>query len=1142
MEYFDDLILGLPSFWGQRLKSILVDSSGTHPTTWCEKQYVESFGQVTSNVNELHCCPAIFQPFKGVELLGTNMIFQLAGNVQSDQFPVGAWIGFNNVEVRQIHEETIKLNAGKGSNIWVIAEHQPEFPVNFTNVFCGAFCGWERAIQWMQTRKLLTVQRSISLDTCEQTMKIWQLRTKAPVVDSIEQINSCGQQQLLGIRMEVANDQWLNAVRAQCNHAYTGSPPCQSWCKGGSLGGLAHENGMAFVDFIQKAKQTRPNIICVECADSITQHPHYALLKKCFEYAGFGFYWSDIVQYEHLSAMYRTRWLAIWIRNGLQVDGFRGRFRLADVHRKGWNDDTYCFAVSDQIQHQLTLRTEQSLIYGAFKFLPQGKKSAVVNKDSVDAVLKARCIKNDQFLPTLVASYSQQHTLAMHSLESKGIYASLVQSASGFAFVDPLRFASLLGAVCGEIIPLPVKIEYSFRNLGNAISVPQALLTILVGLSALKFVDKSIVNLIRECWNDRVTTHNSIVCRNRDFAFIVPHALVAQTIAEFCIRECIPSAVPQIVAEKFRFQVGCNETIGDFLRRCGIDFPKYKGLCCMHEITQIPWSFTLQSIAGKECIVMNRYRTVFRFTCIEHATFDDIYECDSLDRNIEDIIEQIEDDIPDEVCPTIPYQGSHEQDGFLQQRQHEQNETHATGSPLASVYLEWYEVVQWDHFRNCISKIDDVAHRVVFTDGRKQVLFHAITKLPCDSVAARLPFFDPQCSETFDVHEITALASDKSCVFVASEKQSPDSCMIPIVIHDNTNDVYIAKNINKVEIPWTFVSQVIPSVTSIKINDDNRNSFIKTSFQHGDLIRVESKKRKNDFIVDEKFSISRASRFYNDGIPLASDELQWIFKQMQLLHHDCHAVDPTNLDGAIASIMNVTNGRNERVTFFPILHEGHWCACEFHHGTNPRLIALNFRNDDKACICDALKQVGYGGPDIEFAKSPVLNGFCGWVLLHGWCRNHPFIHSLQSLPDLEHLTGIKAFEVVGSCPKAGPEVPVWTFAARVRLSFLKWHTGKTPSNNIVIGSANPDDKDATMSTEVSDPIFENDAWAPPKDKKMCKWEDLKMPNDHYFKFTNGEQIQQMHRQQLNNNVIGIAFGTKSHVVSLFTAVSFDPCK
>lgn len=147
------------------------------------------------------------------------------------------------------------------------------------------------------------------------------------------------------------------------------------------------------------------------------------------------------------------------------------------------------------------------------------------------------------------------------------------------------------------------------------------------------------------------------------------------------------------------------------------------------------------------------------------------------------------------------------------------------------------------------------------------------------------------------------------------------------------------------------------------------------------------------------------------------------------------------------------------------------------------------------------------------------------------------MHLLQSLPDLEHLTGIKAFEVVGSCPKDGPEVPVWTFAARVRISFLKWHTGKQPSNNIAIGSANTDDKDATMKTEVSDPIFENDPWAPPKDKKMCKWEDLKMPNDHYFKFTNGEQIQQMHRQQLNNNVVGIAFGTKSHVVSLFTAVN-----
>ena len=1137
MEYFDDLILGLSSHWGQKLRSILIDSTGSHPSSWNIGQQVEAFGQVFAIDDGIWCTPAFFQPFKGVDTLKFDKSFQLVDEIKSSQFPIGSWIGFNNVEVKQINEENIKLNAGIASNIWILSERLTGFPINFTNVFCGAFCGWERSIQWLQAKRLIHVQRTISIDICEQTMKIWQMRTKASVATSIEQIRNQDHAQTLGIQIAAGNDQWLSAIKAQSNNVFTGSPPCQPWCKGGTHGGLQCDNGIAFIEFIQKAKQARPTVVCVECADSTPQHEHFALLRKCFEYAGFRFYWSDIVQYENLSSMWRTRWLAVWIRNDLQVDGFRGRFRLFDVQKKGWNDDTYCFAVPSQIQHQLILKTDLSSIYGDFDLLPQSKRSAVGDKKSVDAVLQARCIRSDQCLPTLVASYTQQHNLAKHHLIAKGIYAFLVQMPNGFAFVDPFRFASLLGAVCGEIIPLPVKIEYnSFKNLGNAISIPQALLTILVGLSAVKFISGNIMSIIQECWKDRVTTHNSIVCRNQDFAFIVPHALVAKTIAEFCIRECIPQTIPHVVVENCKFPIAEVETIGKFLQRCGIDVQSQKGLFCMHDITQIPWSFNMKSIVGQECILLNKYHTVFRFTVVEHACTEEIYECDSLDHDIEDVINNLEAEkhVADQIDATIPYDIQQSEDDQKQSFYNCEEQPGQTN--IHSTDLDLYEVTHWNHFRNCIDKIDDIAHKVVFTDGRRTLSFCAIAKLPCDSVAARLPFFDPECHEQFDVHEVKSLARDRSCVFVANPKNNAAIVGTPIVFHDLNNNQCIAKCVCSSEIPWSIVARDFPTVSTIKINEGYCNPFIKTCFSPGDLISIECKKRKQIPDTDGKVSIGRTQRFLTDGSSLATDEFKWVLEKLAQFSCNCVLLQATNIDGTIANIINTKVDHRVGTVILPILHDGHWCAVEIQQGTKPRIIGLNFRNDDKNRLVQGLQQVGFDGPPVEFAKSPVQNGFCGWILVHRWCHKHPFANTLQNLPQLEQLTGLKAFEVIGSCPEKGPDVLVWSFAARIRLSFLRWHVNKQIATDIEIGSA-PDATDVKMTQDASDPIFENDPWAPPKDRKMCKWEDLKMPNDHYFRFKDGEQIAQMHRQQLNNNVIGIAFGTKAHVVDLFTSVS-----
>ena len=1029
----------------------------------------------------------------------------------------------------------ITLNAGIDANVWAISEHHTGFPLSVTNIFCGAFCGWERSIQWLVNNRLLHVQRSVALDACDQTMQIWQLRTGAAVVDTSEKIRHHSTDLNLGIRMQVSNDKWLNANVAQSNNVCTASPPCQPWCKGGRSGGLATTNGISFIHCIQKIKQMRPIFVCTECADSTPQHDHFAVIRKCFEFSGYGYYWSSVVPFEHICPMFRTRWLAVWIRHDVRFDGFRGNFRISDVHRKSWNDEAFNFSVPDQIQHQLTLKNDLCLIYGDYQLLPQGKKSSVASKNpSVDAVLQARCIRDDQPLPTLVASYTQQHNLDMAHLRSKGIYAYLIRSAEGYAFVDPFRFASLLGATKDEIVALPVKTEYAFRNLGNAISIPHALLTILVGVCATQFSKANIIDTIRLCWNDKITAFNSIVCRNGDFAFIVPHAIVAKTIVEHCIHESTFRHTPEIVIGKRRFGIKPNETLGKFFARCGIDVQQQKGLFVVNGETTMPWNMPLQLLVGDECVFMHKYQTVFRFTCVHPNTEQEVDECDSLDNDIGRIIDQIENNQETSSCvePTIPYEVDVCQNAPKVKIQHD---LQGSGiNEVTSTQLTLYDAVHWDHFRRCIVSIEDITHKVVFTSGKPTLTFQAITKLPCDSVAARIPFFDPQCNEQYNIYEASSLSDEKICAFIATPKSNEMHQGVPIIIHDQDTASCIAKLVNKHEVPWNVIIRDVPGVTSVMQNNESTNMFIKVAMTPGDVLTATCKKRRIDS-NNQKFSHERAERFRTDGISLASDEMNWAIQNLRQHRTNCEFQDKTDIDGATAFIVSLPFVKETKTTICPILQDGHWCACEIHHGSEPQIVGLNFKDHDKTRLNEGLHQLGFSTIPVVFARSPIQDGYCGWSLLHRWTHHHPFWRILPSITSVQQSTQIKADEIIGMCPPKGPEVPLWSFAARIRLSFLEQQACQPIATAIEIGAVGTEKTDTVMR-DLVDPIFESDPWAPPKDRKMCKWEDLKMPNDHHFKLKSGDSVTQVHRQQLNDNAIGIAFATRAHVTPLFTGV------
>ena len=86
------------------------------------------------------------------------------------------------------------------------------------------------------------------------------------------------------------------------------------------------------------------------------------------------------------------------------------------------------------------------------------------------------------------------------------------------SFFDLAKFCSLFGAC--ELIVLPSKLQEAFKCVGNAITVQHGLIPLLFGIQAVFKQPLELHNLVKQSWNARLTSVNSIIFHQGDFVFI----------------------------------------------------------------------------------------------------------------------------------------------------------------------------------------------------------------------------------------------------------------------------------------------------------------------------------------------------------------------------------------------------------------------------------------------------------------------------------------------------------------------------------------------------------------------------------------------------------------------------------------------
>ena len=409
MESFENIIGILAPPWKSRVRSLLVDDDFiSRGEKWPD--FLDFMAFTTEISSDCIACElAFFMPYEGPKLYEPAVRCEVSIPNGCNDFAENMWIGFHHAKVLQVNP--LRVSIGEKAAIWSIPGYEKSLPLNFGHLCAGAFGGWDRAIRWAASQKIIYAPRTFAVESDFFTLDTWCKSNSASVFQGPISPEVPKDAHNIGILAPIQDVTWFNACRHPVNLVFSASPPCQTWSNGGRHSGLEAENGMTFMQVVYSVKWVRPLACLIECSDIVPAHKHYVIIVKAFELCGYQQCWSQVVPLHELTGMKRSRWLSLFVRSDVQLFDSVGAFKLSDPSHKRWGDPIYDFFLPNDIVDQLQLTEELKLIYGNPQFLPGAKRPSFGPLPPIDSVLKSRCVASDDFLPTLCASYASQHEI-----------------------------------------------------------------------------------------------------------------------------------------------------------------------------------------------------------------------------------------------------------------------------------------------------------------------------------------------------------------------------------------------------------------------------------------------------------------------------------------------------------------------------------------------------------------------------------------------------------------------------------------------------------------------------------------------------------------------------------------------------------
>ncbi|CAK9031018.1 unnamed protein product [Durusdinium trenchii] len=158
--------------------------------------------------------------------------------------------------LKSISEDGTTIELQKGATI----VHYPELHWNVLHLFSGGYSGWSQAAEWLETADVgFIADRQLFLDWDPTVVKTCALNHSALVVKApLEPNPDFVTAKKIIVEGSISDFTTLHAVRMPFNLVETLSPPCVSWSKGGTGGGLDSSHGFALLESIEMIFATQP--------------------------------------------------------------------------------------------------------------------------------------------------------------------------------------------------------------------------------------------------------------------------------------------------------------------------------------------------------------------------------------------------------------------------------------------------------------------------------------------------------------------------------------------------------------------------------------------------------------------------------------------------------------------------------------------------------------------------------------------------------------------------------------------------------------------------------------------------------------------------------------------------------------------
>ena len=385
------------------------------------------------------------------------------------------------------------------------------------HLFAGAFSGWSQAtstIPWILPQTTIGTQVFVDLD-CDVIAALSMKLGIKPVQAPLTATQAFEITLNRVIQGDVADPTILHCVQPLSNLVFSASPPCVSWSKGGFGRGLNCPDGWAIVEAIKQCAIGQPVLVMFECVDALAQHSHFKIITSMLRDLGYVGIWEDVVHYHAFVHMHRSRWLACFVRHDIVHHGPKPVPCLKSALPERWTSESFRFQLPRSLSDQIAIPSQVQSAYAQHSFLPPAKRAKFDPAAPAEVILRARFLQPHEPVPTVCAAYGFQHLLPRHLLEQKGIFATLKDGDAGPEFLDPALLAAMLGLF--EPTVLSNQLQLLYRQIGNSIATPHALLALLAGLDYLFQWGLDVNGAINKVWQRRIVGQKAIIIEQRDF-------------------------------------------------------------------------------------------------------------------------------------------------------------------------------------------------------------------------------------------------------------------------------------------------------------------------------------------------------------------------------------------------------------------------------------------------------------------------------------------------------------------------------------------------------------------------------------------------------------------------------------------------